>query len=97
MHANVTTFRRRPERLNEVGLDDIASIVHRLVGYQGAYVLVDRGSGLQLTITLWDTEESMNAAIAELQPIREQRARELDDTAPPSRRAFEVVAWDRPD
>jgi hypothetical protein len=82
MHANVTTFRRRPERLNEVGLDDIASIVHRLVGYQGAYVLVDRGSGLQLTITLWDTEESMNAAIAELQPIREQRARELDDTAP---------------
>ena len=96
MYANVTTFHRRPERLDQVGLYDVVSVLHSFVAYRGAYVLVDHQSGLQLTITLWDTEAAMNAAIAELQPLREQRATDLKDTAPPRRQPFEVVACDPP-
>lgn len=95
MFANVTTFHRRPERLDDVGLDDITAILREREGYRGAYVLVNRETGTQLTITLWDTGEAMDGAIAILKPLREQRARELDDTQPPSRDRFEVVAYDR--
>lgn len=97
MFANVTTFHRRPERLNEVGLDDVAAILKAQVGYRGAYVLVNRDTGKQCTITLWDTEAALNAGVAVLMPLREQRAKDLGDPQPPSREAFEVVAHDRSD
>jgi hypothetical protein len=59
MFANVSTFQRRPERLDEAAeifRDRVAPALKQQPGIKGAYVLVDRASGKSLSIALRESE-----------------------------------------
>jgi heme-degrading monooxygenase HmoA len=95
MIARVITFHRRPERIGEVPdrfEERVAPVMRRQAGFVGAHVLVDRASGKQLGVTLWESEAAAEAAQTALNPVRDAISCELDDTAPPTTEVFDVVA-----
>ena len=95
MVARVVTFHRSPDRLDEVTRrfhEQVAPVMHQQAGFKGAYILVDRTSGKQLGISLWETEEAARGAMAALEEGRTRSAQELGDATPPIVEAFEVVA-----
>jgi heme-degrading monooxygenase HmoA len=78
MHARVSTYTGAVERIDDairssegLGLTDA---VRELDGFQGAYVLVDRASGRALTITLWSTEDAVQASAERANQMRDQAA-----------------------
>ena len=75
MWARVTTVQGDPDKLDSM-LDDLTNQVMPQVrelrdqGYRGMYVLTDRASGRSLTMTLWDSEESLRASEDRANAIR---------------------------
>ena len=73
MFARVSTFQGDPQQLDQ-GINYIQESVlpdvrpdERL---EGVYHLVDRQSGKAISITLWETEESMRASEEEANQLR---------------------------
>lgn len=75
MWARVTTVQGDPDKLDFM-LEDLENHVMPEVrklrdqGYRGLYVLTDRTSGRGLTMTLWDSEESLRASEDRANAIR---------------------------
>jgi heme-degrading monooxygenase HmoA len=62
--ARVTIGEAPPERLDEGTHEIIEHVLPALrmqEGFAGALVLVERGSGKVLGVTLWESEQAMNA------------------------------------
>ncbi len=78
MYARVGSAKSAPERID----DSIRSFKERSVptakqqpGFRGIYFLINRKSGKRLAISLWETEEALQAAQAITRPIREDSLR----------------------
>ena len=64
MFARVTLGKALPERLDQMTREIIEHVLPALRmqdGFAGALVLTDRGSGKVLAVTLWESEQAMNA------------------------------------
>ena len=62
MHARVLMAQARPGMIDEgVGIfhDAITPAAQRQPGYQGALLLVDRRTGKFITVSLWESEDTM--------------------------------------
>jgi heme-degrading monooxygenase HmoA len=59
-------------------------------GFKGFYLLADRTTGKLMTISLWETQEHLQAVEAHAAQIRARAASDLA-TAPPPVDAYEVV------
>ncbi|MGW5641634.1 hypothetical protein ACWEV3_20060 [Saccharopolyspora sp. NPDC003752] len=72
----MSTYRGPAKRFDELldGLHRIAAEVQQLKGFQGAYVLVARGSGKLVTLTFWDTPENAQTSGEDGDKIRTQIA-----------------------
>ena len=95
MYALVTRFQRRPERLGETAdrfRNEVVPVIQQQSGFQRAYLLIDRSSGAQLGISVWDSQQAAQAASEALRPTRERSAQELGDPEPPTVEVFEVAA-----
>ena len=60
MFAQLTTVYCLPEKLDELaGLyeERIIPIIQAQMGYRGMYLLLDRGAGKIIAISLWDSKE----------------------------------------
>jgi heme-degrading monooxygenase HmoA len=77
MHARVSLY-----QLAEGGdvegavkaFDSSIETVQQMDGHQGLMLLVNRDSGKAITITLWDTEESLQSTSAQADSVRKQAA-----------------------
>jgi heme-degrading monooxygenase HmoA len=56
------------------GFDGSIGTVQQMEGNQGLMLLVDRDSGKAITITLWDTEESLQSTSEQADSVRKQAA-----------------------
>jgi heme-degrading monooxygenase HmoA len=62
--ARVSEFEARPERLDEMhreGLEHILPALRMQEGFNGGLVLAARKSGKVLAVTLWESEQAMDA------------------------------------
>ncbi len=64
MFARVSEVEARPERLDEMhreGVEHILPALQMQEGFNGGLVLADRKSGKVLAVTLWASEQEMDA------------------------------------
>lgn len=77
MFARVSTYQGPPDQIDEGVRHAQESILPRiqgLDGFQGVYFLVDRQSGKGLSITLWESEETMRASEEAANQLRRESA-----------------------
>lgn len=72
MFARVTTVATPPDRLEESirMTREVAPRARQIPGSKGFYSLVDRASSKGLVVTLWESEQALNASRAEANRIR---------------------------
>jgi heme-degrading monooxygenase HmoA len=64
MFARVSTYEGRPELLDEMhheGVEHVLPALEMQDGFSGGLVLADRQSGKVLAVTLWESEQTMDA------------------------------------
>jgi heme-degrading monooxygenase HmoA len=80
MYARVSSYEGgAPESLEESvrrGREDVVPAARELEGFAGAIALLDRRTGRHMVISLWETEEAMQASE---EPARELRQRQLTE------------------
>jgi heme-degrading monooxygenase HmoA len=65
MFARVTTFEGPPEHVDDFRhalVEHMLPALRRLGGYQGVLILADRKEGKVLGVSLWESEEAMDAS-----------------------------------
>jgi heme-degrading monooxygenase HmoA len=64
MFARVSIYEGRPEQLDEMhheGIEHVLPALEMQDGFNGGLVLADRQSGKVLAVTLWESEQAMDA------------------------------------
>ena len=64
MFARVSTYEGHPEQLDEMhheGVEHVLPALEMQDGFSGGLVLADRQSGKVLAVTLWESEQAMDA------------------------------------
>jgi heme-degrading monooxygenase HmoA len=75
MFARVTTTQGSPEQYDQnvrYIQEQLLPLLKQMPGIKGAYLLVDRQTGKGISLTLWETEEAMNASAQAANQIRAQ-------------------------
>ena len=74
MFARVSTYSGGDaERLLQ-GFADVTEPLEAIDGFSHAYFLVDRASGKGMSITIWASEEALNASVAKADELRSRGA-----------------------
>ncbi len=71
MHARVSTYEGQADELVK-GFDSVTAPLEELDGFSKAYFLVDRAGGRGMSITLWESEEALDASVERANQMREQ-------------------------
>jgi heme-degrading monooxygenase HmoA len=71
MHARVSTYEGDAEELVRA-FDSVAGPLDEIDGFRKAYFLVDRSGGRAISITLWDSEEALEASVQRANELREE-------------------------
>jgi heme-degrading monooxygenase HmoA len=73
MFARVSTYRGDGDRLLQ-GFADVTGPLEAIDGFSRAYFMVDRENGKGMSITVWESEEALNASAARADELRSQGA-----------------------
>ncbi len=94
MFARISVVQGKPEKVDE-GIRHYSEVLlpeaRKMAGFKGAYLLVDRKSGKNLGITLWDTENNLQASTVAANLLRAQAAKNIAAPKPPVVEIYEVV------
>jgi heme-degrading monooxygenase HmoA len=94
MFARVSIIEGQPEHL-EAGIkhyrENVLPMAKKTTGFKGAYLLVDRKSGKNLGITLWDSRQDMENSANSANQLRAQAARDTGASKSPIVELYEVV------
>ncbi|MDH4111719.1 MAG: hypothetical protein OEV60_03435 [Actinomycetota bacterium] len=95
MHARVSTYRGSAESIERslAQSDEIAAVVRAIDGSRGLIYLIDRASGKSLSITLWDSTESMQASEEAADRLRRDSSESAGETIEAVER-YEVSLFD---
>ncbi len=76
MHARVSMYSGSPEQAAEASrnFEGMTDALRSLDGFEGAYLLVDRGTGKAMTVTLWSSEDAVQASSEKASQQRSQAA-----------------------
>jgi hypothetical protein len=92
--ARVSTILGNPERVDE-GIQNYKNTVvpaaKKLTGFKGTFLLVDRKKGQLEGITLWETENDLNASQVVANSLRNQGSQVMEGVYPPSVEIYEVA------
>ncbi|MDE3231553.1 MAG: antibiotic biosynthesis monooxygenase [Chloroflexota bacterium] len=75
MFARVTTTQGSPEQYDQTVRyiqEQLMPMLRQMPGIKGAFVLGDRQTGKGISITLWETEDAMNASAQAANQVRAQ-------------------------
>ena len=73
MYARVSTYRGDGDRLLQ-GFAEVTGALEAIDGFSRAYFMVNRESGKGMSITVWESEEALNASAAKADELRSQGA-----------------------
>ena len=73
MFARVSTYRGDGDRLLQ-GFAEVTGPLEAIDGFSRAYFMVNRESGKGMSITVWESEEALNASAAKADELRSQGA-----------------------
>ena len=73
MFARVSTYRGDGGRLLQ-GFAEVTGPLETIDGFSRAYFMVDRASGKGMSITVWESEEALNASAAKADELRSRGA-----------------------
>jgi hypothetical protein len=95
MHARVTTLSGSPGDVDA----GIANFRDNVVPYtksdgKGAILLVDRGSGTAVAITLWEDERAMQASEERANALRADAAEQMGASQQPTVERYEVAVFE---
>ena len=86
MFARISTIQGSPERL-EAGRqyfeEHVLPVIETLDGFQGAYFLIDRKIGKTVRISVWETEEALQASAKAVTQVRSEGAEVARDWRDP--------------
>ena len=71
MHARVSTYQGDADELVK-GFDSVTGALEKLDGFSKAYFLVDRAGGKGMSITLWESEDALQASVERANQMREE-------------------------
>ncbi len=71
MHARVSTYKGEADELVK-GFDSVTGPLEQMDGFSRAYFLVDRAAGTGMSITLWESEDALNASVERANQMREE-------------------------
>jgi heme-degrading monooxygenase HmoA len=89
MFARVSRYQGDAERLR-AGFESVSSELEEIDGFSRAYFLADSESGRGVSITLWDTHETLDASAERAHEMR-TRASEPAEATVVSVESYEVV------
>lgn len=94
MHARATTLKLSRDSVNEAVdfFNGLLPDLRALKGFREAYLLTDRSSGDAMTVTVWDSEEDMQAATSFARDAFARMGDMLEGQ--PSIKTYEVTAHD---
>jgi hypothetical protein len=95
MHARVTTLSGSPDNVDA----GIANFRDTVVPYaksegKGAILLVDRGSGTALAITLWQDQAAMQASEESANALRADAVEQMGASQQPTVDRYEVAVFE---
>jgi heme-degrading monooxygenase HmoA len=72
MHARVSSYQTSdPQKLVD-GFRSVTVALEQLDGFSHAYFMVDPDSGRAMSITIWESEEALQASVAKADELRRQ-------------------------
>ncbi len=92
MFARVSTFQGTPGQEDKALAGPPPPEVQQMAGFRGAYTLFNRKSGKAMLITLWDTEEAMQASAEVAKQVRARTVQETGGTAPAQVETYEILS-----
>jgi heme-degrading monooxygenase HmoA len=72
MFARVSTYRSADSDKLLEGFRGVTDALEQIDGFSHAYLLVDRGSGKAMSITIWDSEQALTASVAKADELRKR-------------------------
>ena len=97
MHARVSTIQGSSDQIDE-GIERVRDTtlpaVKEIDGFKGIFSLVDRQTGKGLTVTLWESEETLHASEEEANRLRKEAAGNLGATGEPTVERYEVALYE---
>ncbi len=94
MFARVSTIQGKPQQVED-GIrqyrEQVMPAVKKMAGFKGAYFLVDRKSGKEVSITLWDTEKNLQDSTKAADQLRAQASQTVAASKPPIVEIYEVA------
>jgi hypothetical protein len=95
MHARVTRLTGSPAEA-DTGIDDFRANVIPFARDQGkgAILLVNRGNGETIAITLWDDEQALQASEERANALRAAVADQIGATDQPTVERYEVAVFE---
>lgn len=97
MFARIVMVEADPEKIDEgisIFKERAFPIAKQSDGFKAAILLVDREVGRSLGISLWDTEEALEATEQALQAVRKDAVAASEGSAPKVDR-YEVVVFEQ--
>ena len=91
MYARATTYRGSPEHVQDaiVHYEEGIPSIREIAGNRGAFLLVDRSTGKGVGVTLWESEEAMQASRTRADEVRQQAQEPGGDPVD----EYEVAVW----
>jgi heme-degrading monooxygenase HmoA len=89
MHARVSTYQASDTDGLLDGFRSVTGDLEQMDGFSHAMFLVDRDSGKAMSITVWDSEDALNASVDKAKQLR-QRGTQPSGTAIESVQHYEV-------
>lgn len=90
MWARVSSYKGSPEQVDAAVARLPEQALQEMSGFERAYLLIDRGSGRALTITLWESEDALRESEERANQLRSEVADDLGTTEAPVVESYEV-------
>lgn len=94
MHARMTIVEALPEQADSflaVLREQVLPRARKWDGYRGVLSLIDRSSGKNVTVTIWETEEAMRASDESAGQLRSNAISDVGVSRSPSVERYEVA------
>ena len=79
MHGRLSTYEGPADELTR-GFEGVTSDLEQLEGLKGAYFGVDRDGGTAFSLTLWESEEALEASVERANQMRDQASQQAGGT-----------------
>jgi hypothetical protein len=97
MYARHVTVHGSPDRVDQAVQsvrEHVLPVLQGCAGFKGQLLLIDRGKGEAIGISLWDTEENMKASEEKVAAVRQQTADTVEASGAPEVSLYEMPIFE---